>query len=317
MCSLFRLRCIELRLHSAAIRFGLAVLLCTIAHTVTAEPSDVLPEPITPLPLSGPPADPRRVTLGARLFNDVRLSGDGSLSCASCHDVTGNGARPASPVPPGKLDTPTVFNAALSFRLNWEGKFRSLEEHAAALLQSPDVMNASIAAVVERLRADPQMLAAFAAAYGGAPDRDSLLDALASYQSTLVTPNSSFDRWLRGDKAALTDDAQRGYRSFKELGCVSCHQGVNVGGNLFQRHGIFAPLASPKPEIVRVPTLRNIAATAPYFHDGSAPNLTDAVRRMGLAHLNEALSDYEVEGLVAFLESLTGEYRGRPVGTAP
>jgi cytochrome c peroxidase len=317
MCSPFRSRRIDVRLRGAAIRFWLAVLLCTIAHAVAAEPGDFLPEPITPLPFSGPAADPRRVALGARLFNDVRLSGDGSLSCASCHDVTGNGGRPAAPVPPGKLDTPTVFNAALSFRLNWEGKFRSLEEHAAALLQSPDVMNASIATVVERLRADPQMLAAFAATYAGAPDRDSLLDALASYQSTLVTPNSAFDRWLRGDKAALTDDAQRGYRSFKELGCVSCHQGMNVGGNLFQRHGIFAPLASPKPEIVRVPTLRNIAATAPYFHDGSAQTLTDAVRRMGLAQLNEALSDYEVEGLVAFLESLTGEYRGRPVGTAP
>ena len=101
---------------------------------------------------------------------------------------------------------------------------------------------------------------------------------------------------------------------FKSLGCVSCHQGVNIGGNLFQRHGIFHPLASPKPEILRVPSLRNVATTPPYFHDGSAPTLEDAVRKMGMAQLNSTLTDQQVKAIVAYLRTLTGKYRGVPVG---
>ena len=108
-----------------------------------------------------------------------------------------------------------------------------------------------------------------------------------------------------------------GYRLFKSLGCVSCHQGVNVGGNLFERHGIFHPLASPKPEILRVPSLRNVAATPPYFHDGSAQTLDDAVRKMGLAQLNATLTDPQVQAIVAYLQTLTGNYRGRSVGALP
>ena len=104
---------------------------------------------------------------------------------------------------------------------------------------------------------------------------------------------------------------------FKSLGCVSCHQGVNVGGNLFERHGIFHPLASPKPEILRVPSLRNVATTPPYFHDGSAPTLRKAVRKMAFAQLDETLSDQQIEAIVAFLNTLTGTYRGVPVTAAP
>jgi cytochrome c peroxidase len=107
-----------------------------------------------------------------------------------------------------------------------------------------------------------------------------------------------------------------GYRLFKSLGCVSCHQGVNIGGNLFERHGIFHPLASPKPEILRVPSLRNVATTPPYFHDGSAKTLDDAVRKMGLAQLNSTLTDQQVKAIVAYLQTLTGNYRGAPVGVS-
>src|SRR4029450_58390 len=109
---------------------------------------------------------------------------------------------------------------------------------------------------------------------------------------------------------------QDGYRLFKTLGCISCHQGVNVGGNLFQRHGIFHPLASSKPEILRVPSLRNVATTPPYFHDGSTPTLHEAVRKMGAAQLDRILSEKQVEPIVAFLNTLTGTYRGAPVTAA-
>src|ERR1700716_768883 len=153
----------------------------------------------------------------------------------------------------------------------------------------------------------------FAAAYGGGPDASKIPDALISFERTLVTPGSRFDRWLVGDTAALSSDELDGYRLFKSLGCVSCHQGVNIGGIFFERTGIFHPLASPKPEILRVPSLRNVATTPPYFHDGSAPTLDDAVRKMAVAQLNQTLSDQQAEAIVGFLRSLTGTYRGDPV----
>jgi cytochrome c peroxidase len=171
--------------------------------------------------------------------------------------------------------------------------------------------------VVKKLDADPRAVRQFSVAYGHPPDRTSLLDAIATYERSLVTPGSRFDRWLEGDATALSAEEQKGYQLFKSLGCVSCHQGVNVGGNLFQRHGIFHPLASPKPEILRVPSLRNVATTPPYFHDGSAPTLHDAVRQMAFAQLDETLSDQQIEMIVAFLNTLTGNYRGVPVTASP
>src|SRR5262249_5575781 len=152
---------------------------------------------------------------------------------------------------------------------------------------------------------------------GRLPDARNIVDAIATFERTLLTPDSRFDRWLRGDASALSAREMSGYRLFKSLGCASCHQGVNVGGNLFQRHGIFHPLASPRPEILRVPSLRNVAATAPYFHDGSAPTLDDAVRKMGLAQLNASLTDQQVKDIVAYLGTLTGSFRGKRVGAAP
>src|SRR3981189_1457152 len=178
-------------------------------------------------------------------------------------------------------------------------------------------MGTSNSAVVEKLAADPSMRREFAAAYGGGPDASNIPDALMSFERTLVTPGSRFDRWLAGDAAALSTAELDGYRLFKSLGCVSCHQGVNIGGNLFERHGIFHPLASPKPEILRVPSLRNVAATPPYFHDGSAPSLDEAVRRMAEAHVDQTLSGQQIKLIVAFLNTLTGTYRGAPVTAAP
>jgi len=156
----------------------------------------------------------------------------------------------------------------------------------------------------------------FEAAYGRGPDRAGLLDAVATYERSLLTPGSQFDHWLGGDAAALSAEEQDGYQLFKSIGCISCHQGVNVGGNLFERQGIFHPLVSPPPEIVRVPSLRNVATTPPYFHDGSAPTLDEAVRRMGSAQLDQTLSDQQIKAIVAFLDTLTGTYRGAPVVAA-
>jgi cytochrome c peroxidase len=178
-------------------------------------------------------------------------------------------------------------------------------------------MGSSSFEVLEKLKADPAVRREFAAAYGRGPDIANVLDAIATFERTLVTPGSRFDQWLAGDATALSEDELNGYRLFKSMGCVSCHQGVNIGGNLFQRHGIFRPLAAPLPEILRVPSLRNVATTPPYFHDGSAPTLDDAVRKMAVAQLNSALTDQQVSAIVAYLQTLTGQYRGVPVGAAP
>ena len=148
---------------------------------------------------------------------------------------------------------------------------------------------------------------------GGSPTSAAVLDAIATYERSLVTPGSRFDRWLAGEADAITPEELSGYQVFKSLGCITCHQGVNVGGNLFQRHGIFHPLGSPEPVLVRVPSLRNVATTPPYFHDGSAPTLPEAVRTMGIAQLDRVLTDQQIAAIVAFLNTLTGTYRGQAV----
>src|SRR5260370_13089989 len=283
--------------------------------------STVAEEPITPIP-EPPTIDPLKIKLGERLFGDPRLSHDNSRSCTSCHDLGTNGASTksldvgldGSTLP---LNTLTIFNAGLNFRFGWEGKIRALKADAKAALENPQLMGTSISEVIEKLAADPNMRREFAAAYGGGPDARNIPDALVSFERTLVTPGSRFDRWLAGDAAALSTEELDGYRLVQTLGCVSCPPGVNIGGNLFERHGIFHPLASPKPEILRVPSLRNVATTPPYFHDGSAQTLDDAVRKMGLAQLNSTLTDQQVKAIVAYLQSLTGNYRGTPVGASP
>jgi cytochrome c peroxidase len=278
-------------------------------------------EPITPI-LTPPAIDPLKAKLGERLFNDPRLSHDNSRNCSSCHNLNTNGASlrqrdvglEGTELP---LNTLTVFNASLNFRFGWQGKFRTAEADVKSSLENPQIMGSSASEVAEKLAADPDMGNKFVAAYGHRPDADSIVDAIVSFQRTLVTPGSRFDRWLAGDATALSVNELDGYGLFKSLGCVSCHQGVNVGGNLFQRHGIFHPLASPEPAVLRVPSLRNVATTPPYFHDGSAPTLDDAVRKMGKAQLNATLTDTQVSAIVAYLQSLTGNYRGKPVGALP
>jgi cytochrome c peroxidase len=296
-----------------------------LASTFAAKAPDLPPdhlslsdqEPITPVP-SPAPADSQKLELGKLLFEDTRLSHDGSRACISCHDTRTNGAsaRRYNTAPDGsalRFNTNTVFNAALSFRLNWDGRFRSLEEQIQASLESPEIMATSIPEVLQHLDDDRELKHQFQRAYGHDPDQASLLDSIATYERSLVTTGSRFDLWLNGDASALNAQEMDGYNLFKSLGCVSCHQGVNVGGNLFERHGIFRPLASPSPAILRVPSLRNIATTPPYFHDGSAATLDEAVRKMGDAQLDRSLSTPQIDAVVAFLKTLTGTCRGLPV----
>jgi cytochrome c peroxidase len=305
-------------------RLLLALLLLAAASpAVSQSPAPAMrtgQEPITPIP-AAPAQDSRRLALGERLFADRRLSRDDTRSCRSCHDIQRNGASAnAHDVTPEggpiALNTPTVFNVALNFRLNWEGNYRQLERELEQTLRNPATMASSAEVAAGKLRADPETARQFREAYGREPDATALLDAIATYLRSLVTPGSRFDLWLAGDADAITPAELSGYQLFKSLGCIACHQGVNVGGNLFQRHGIFHPIGSVEPALVRVPSLRNVATTAPYFHDGSAPNLSEAVKTMGIAQLDRRLTETQIAAIVTFLGTLTGNYRGRPIAPA-
>jgi len=308
---------------------GLALLLLcggVSAQTPDGEtPVSVPPaaaEPITPIPMP-PPADPLKLALGEHLFADPRLSRDGSRACSSCHDIQTNGAdgnRRDTAVDGSLLEfnSSSVFNAALNFRLNWKGNVRTLEQQADASLKNPNIMGDSVDEALARLKADPGVTRQFQEIYGRGPDHTALLDAIATYERSLLTPGGRFDRWLGGDNAAITAEEHHGYQLFKSLGCISCHQGVNVGGNIYERSGIYHPVTGTMSGILRVPSLRNVATTAPYFHNGSVSDLNEAIRRMANAQIDQILPNEQVDAIAAFLQTLTGMYQGHLVtATSP
>jgi cytochrome c peroxidase len=272
-------------------------------------------------PVVTPPVEqPLKLALGGRLFSDPRLSGDRERRCSACHDLNTNGAsRRAHDVALDgselALNTPTLFNVGFNLRFGWTSRFATLESQIDWLLEDPRFMGLGSVAAAARLAADPQEVAAFRAVYGHGPDAQSLLDALASFARSLVTPDSRFDRWLRGEQSALSAQELAGYVLFKTVGCIQCHRGVNFGGDLLVRQGVVHPAAGARPSYVRVPGLRNVVTTGPYFHDGGIASLTTAIRGTRLAQKDAALTDAQIEQIVAFLGTLTGVYAGRPVAS--
>ena len=206
-------------------------------------------------------------------------------------------------------NTPSVFNSVLNWRQDWTGDAATLEEQADRSLRDPALMDADPAVVVGRARRSTSVRLQFQAAFGRDPDWAGIIEALAVYERTLVTPDSRFDRWLSG-RGTLTADELAGYDEFKSIGCTACHQGVNVGGNLLERAGVVQPMGRPSATLYRVPSLRNVAVTAPYFDDASSPTLESAVYRMGTAQLGRELPPADVARITAFLRTLTGRYRG-------
>ncbi len=289
-------------------------------------------DPFEPLPQSLD-LDARKVELGRRLFEEPRLSGDGERACVDCHDLGAGGvvpgeARSNHPLnESGPYNVPTVFNVAFNFRYNWQGRFETLEEHLNGPMMNEAVMNAgSWPEVVARLSGEYG--ADFRrAGYDEGVTPTNVRDAISSYQRSLITPGSRFDRFLMGE-LPLEPEEERGYELFKSVGCATCHQGVNVGGNMFQRFGVIDDafegrelqerdygrmLVTGREEdafVFRVPSLRNVAITAPYFHDGSAATLEEAVVHMGRVQLGYTLDADEVDAIVAFLHTLTGTFDG-------
>jgi len=297
----------------------------------TAAPPRTLARPNEPItPITTPSGlNAQKVILGQILFHDARLSRDGTISCATCHDLSRGGVDnlPRSfgvGGAEGEINTPTVYNSSLNFRQFWDGRALTLEEQAEGPILNPVEMAASWEHVLAVLRGDQNISERFRAVYGAAATKERVLEAIAEFERSLVTP-SRFDRWLNGDDNAITAEELEGYNLFKRYGCATCHNGENVGGGIFQRFGVtldyFAGREPTKADlgrfnvtgrvedkhIFKVPGLRNVALTAPYFHDASAETLQEAVAIMGRYQLGMSLPDDDIKRIMLFLNSLTGE----------
>ena len=301
-----------------------------------ASPAPIHREPISPLPVL-PAEAPAKIALGERLFHDALLSRDRSVSCASCHDLalaaTDRRARSIGVGGAlGAINSPTLFNSVFNFVQFWDGRAATLEDQIAGPLHDPAEMATSWPQVIKRLQADRGYRLDFAAIYAEGINEATIRDAIASFERSLVTPDAPFDRYLRGEATAISPESIEGYARFKAFGCASCHQGVNVGGNLLQRFGVMGDYFAERGNLTRadlgrfnvtgreadrhvfkVPSLRNVAATAPYFHDGSVDDLDAAVAIMGRYQLGRELSAEDRRLITAFLHTLSGNFRGTPV----
>lgn len=306
------------------------------ALVATQELPTTTADVVTPLPLVLS-LDSRKVALGGRLFNDPRLSGDGSVACAHCHNLDTGGVdrMPHSRGVGGKeggINAPTVFNSGFNFRQFWDGRAETLEDQIDGPLHNPVEMAGTWPQALAAIAQDQQYNTAFKAIYDDGIEAHNVKDAIATFERSLITPNSRFDRFLRGDQTALNEDEQAGYNLFKQIGCTSCHQGLNIGGNLYQKLGIMEDYFALRGHITetdlgrfnvtkleqdryffKVPTLRNVALTPPYLHDGSAPTLEEVVQVMARFQLGQKLKAADVAKIVAFLRTLTGEYSGKPL----
>jgi cytochrome c peroxidase len=312
----------------------LMVLSVAAAATMALASNRSQREPITPLE-AAQDLDPAKVALGKQLFNDPILSGKDKLACSSCHDLNAGGTVNLKRTIgyDGKMhrfNAPTIFNVANNYRLGWRGNFTSLAAQNEAVLLDPNLMASQWGPLVAKLEASGVYGAQFQQIYNRDVERSDVLDALVAFERSLSTPNSRFDQYLRGESDAISSQEKRGYELFKSDGCVSCHQGSNVGGNLFQKFGIFGNFGPDNSSdndgdlgrwtithddkdkgVFRVPSLRNVEVTSPYFHDGRVASLPQAVEIMSRTQLGQVISQDDVDAIVAFLKTLTGEYNGR------
>ncbi len=289
--------------------------------------------PLQPLPKTVS-LDAGKVALGEKLFHDTRLSGDDTLSCASCHALDKGGTDQAVASTGiggvvGPINAPTVYNAGFGLKQFWDGRAADLKAQAAGPVHNPIEMGSNWGEVVPKLEADAAIVAQFAAVYPTGIIGENIVDAIAEYERSLITPNSPFDRYLRGDAGALNADQVAGYHLFLDNGCANCHVGRILGGQSFEPMGRRADYFADRgngQEVDRgrfnvtkderdrhrfkVPTLRNIAQTYPYLHDGTQKTLADAVSVMAKYQAYRDFSPSETQSVVKFLEALTGEYKG-------
>jgi cytochrome c peroxidase len=291
----------------------------------------IIHEPIQPLPLQVE-LDPHKVALGQLLFFDPRLSRDNSVACAACHDLSRGGTDGKVVATgiggaQGTVNTLSVFNSAYQLAWFWDGRATTLYDQIDGPIHNPKEMGAKWEELVLKLRQVKEYQQAFQQIYPEGITEHSIKDAIVAFEQSLITPNARFDRYLRGDHNAIDADEKLGYQLFKEYGCIACHQGMNIGGNMFQIFGVAKNYFESRGNITqadlgrfnvtgleedrhrfRVPSLRNVALTAPYFHDGSRATLEAAVRVMAEYQLGRTITDADVALIVRFLHTLTGEY---------
>ena len=293
-------------------------------------------EPVRPI-VAVAETDPLKVQLGFDLFHDTRLSVDNTISCASCHALDTGGVdnhqySHGVEQRMGGVNAPTVYNAVYNFVQFWDGRARTLADQAAGPPLNPvEMASTSFDEIIVKLQGDKRYVEMFSTLY---PEQGiteaTITDAIEEFERTLVTPNSQFDKWLLGDNEALTAEELRGYELFKENSCATCHVGINLGGESYELMGLrrhyFEERGMELTEEdngrykqtknerdrhrFKVPGLRNVELTWPYYHDGSRVTMDEAVRDMALYQCDVELADADVEAIVAFLRTLTGEYNG-------
>jgi len=291
------------------------------------------PEPIEPI-APAKVTNPALMELGKKLYFDPRLSKSGFISCNSCHNLSMGGTDNLKSSighnwKQGPINAPTVLNSSMNVAQFWDGRARDLQEQAGGPIANPGEMAFTHELAVGVLESIPAYVSEFDEVFGTPTITiDKVTKAIAAFEETLVTPNSRFDKWLTGDNTALTRSELAGYQLFKASGCAMCHNGPAAGGTSFRKMGVVEPYRTDNPAEGRVavtgrdrrgfnfkvPTLRNVELTYPYFHDGAASTLAEAVDVMGRVQLGRRFTDSENGNLVAFLRTLTGD---QPAFTLP
>lgn len=300
--------------------------LSVIATLLAVSVSVAAQEPISPIqPVKE--INLAMVELGKKLYFDPRLSKSGFISCNSCHNLSMGGTDNLKTSigdhwHQGPINAPTVLNSSMNVAQFWDGRAADLKEQAGGPIANPGEMAFTHMLALEVLESIPAYVREFTQVFG--PDCiniDQVTEAIAEFEKTLVTPNGRFDLWLQGDVNAITAEELAGYQLFKNSGCVACHMGPAVGGTSFQKMGLVAPYetkntAQGLADVTgndadrfkfKVPTLRNVELTYPYFHDGEAATLGQAVEVMGRLQLGKNFEQADIDQIVAFLKTLTGE----------
>ncbi|PLY06295.1 MAG: cytochrome B6 [Arcobacter sp.] len=264
-----------------------------------------------------------KALLGKKLFNDKRLSSNNTISCASCHNLDEGGDDNlvysiGVDGTLGNINAPTVLNAVFNFRQFWDGRAKNLEEQALGPIENPIEMAHDFSLLLPQLN-NSEYKDEFLKIYDNGITKKNLANAIAEFEKTLITPNSKFDKYLNGDETVLSEYEKEGFEIFKNKGCISCHHGINIGGNHYNKFGAIIDIDSNNLGLFnitknkndkyyfKVPSLRNIELTAPYFHDGRYLDLEETVKTMALVQLGRPISDDEISKIIAFLKTLTGK----------
>ena len=305
------------------------------AATVFAAPSTAL-QPIPEPQMQGPV----KIDLGKRLFEEPMLSKNLSTSCSSCHQLKNAGVDNlprylTMDKKPGAVNTPSIFNSSLNFRQFWDGRAKTIADVVNDHVSDKTIFDNNWPSIVEKIGKNTLYDNDFKIAYPEGVTQETINDALKSYIDNLLTSKSKFDLYLKGDKTALTNDQLKGYRLFRKYGCATCHQGPNIGGNLYQRMGVYKNYFADKGTIekadlglfnvtgkeedkfyFKVPSLRNISLTGPYLHDGSVKTLPEMIQIMGVYQVGQPIRTEEADSIAQFLQSLNAKPLERLVNTS-